>query len=59
MKNLFSYPRPLFLLLLALAALALGGCATPDSENASERPWNSPKSWENGLPSGMFNQYGR
>ena len=36
-------------LLLAL----LSGCATEDSENASERPWNQPKSWENGLPSGM------
>jgi hypothetical protein len=41
------------LLVLALTVLALGGCATTDSENRSERPWNSPKGWENGLPSSM------
>ena len=41
------------LLLLALGALALAGCATDDPENASVRPWNSPKTWENGLPSSM------
>ena len=31
----------------------LAGCATVDDQNASERPWNTPKSWENGLPSSM------
>jgi hypothetical protein len=43
------------LLLLGLIAgsLALAGCASPDSDNASVRPWNTPKGWENGLPSGM------
>jgi len=46
-------PSSCALLLLVLAALALGGCATTDSENLSERPWNTPKSWENGLPSNM------
>ena len=35
-------------------ALALGGCASTESENMSERPWNTPQSWENGLPSGMY-----
>ena len=53
MKNLLAHPRALLLLLLALTVLALGGCATTDSENRSERPWNSPKSWENGLPSAL------
>ena len=24
----------------------------------SERPWNTPQGWENGLPSGMMDQYG-
>jgi hypothetical protein len=48
--------RCAFLLLLVLAAVALGGCATTESDNQSERPWNAPQSWENGLPSGMFNQ---
>ena len=45
--------RAAFLLLLATGALLLNGCSTPDADNASARPWNSPKSWENGLPSAM------
>jgi hypothetical protein len=42
----------------ALAAVFVGllaGCAsTDDSANLSERPWNAPKSWEHGMPAGMF-----
>jgi len=42
----------------ALAAVFVGllvGCAsTEDSANLSERPWNAPKSWEHGMPAGMF-----
>ncbi len=45
--------RFLFLLLLGLSLLALAGCATTESDNAATRPWNSPKGWETGLPSGM------
>ncbi|MCC6234715.1 MAG: hypothetical protein IT580_18885 [Verrucomicrobiales bacterium] len=30
----------------------LQGCAT-NEENLSERPWNTPRSWETGLPSSM------
>lgn len=33
----------------------LAGCATND-EQLSERPWNAPKSWESGLPSGMTDE---
>lgn len=44
----------LSLLLLAGAMVFLSGCATPDPDNASARPWNSPKGWENGLPSSVF-----
>jgi hypothetical protein len=40
------------LLLLALTGLMLSGCASTD-ENLSERPWNSPKTWETGLPSNI------
>jgi hypothetical protein len=44
--------------LLAFAMLALVaasiGCSSTESQNLSERPWNAPKSWENGLPSQMF-----
>ncbi len=44
------------LLVLGLAAFAGGitGCSTTsESENQSAIPWNSPKSWEHGLPSGI------
>ena len=55
MKRFLVSPRAIFLLLLTLTVLALAGCSTTtDSENASERPWDSPKSWENGLPSSMM-----
>ena len=53
MKTLIRNPRILFLLLLGLVLLGVSGCATEESENMAVRPWNSPKSWENGLPSGM------
>ncbi|HTH49053.1 MAG TPA: hypothetical protein VMB21_16170 [Candidatus Limnocylindria bacterium] len=46
--------RRLSLLLLALAgvSLLLVGCKSTDDE-LSSRPWNAPKSWENGLPASM------
>jgi hypothetical protein len=41
-------------LLLAASAFVFSGCHTNDDvENASARPWNSPRSWENGLPAVM------
>jgi hypothetical protein len=52
MKSLFLSTRAIWLVLLAGVALSLAGCSTPDSE-LSSRPWNAPKSWEHGLPSGM------
>ncbi len=52
MKN----AKALFLLSLLLAAMA-AGCASTEPENTSERPWNAPKSWENGLPGGMMPRY--
>jgi hypothetical protein len=54
MKQFLGSPRPIFFLLLTLTVMALAGCSTTDSENASERPWDSPKNWENGLPSSMM-----
>ena len=57
MKGCSSKFRCVFLLLLALAGIALAGCASTESDNMSERPWNSPQNWENGLPSSMYNQY--
>lgn len=43
------------LLLAALVLPLLPGCATND-ENLSERPWNTPRNWETGLPSGMTDE---
>ncbi len=56
MNALVSNSRSLFLLLLVLGALFAAGCATTESDNVSERPWNEPQGWETGIPSGMFNQ---
>lgn len=39
-------------LALAGVGLALTGCRT-GGDDLSERPWNTPKSWENGLPSAL------
>ena len=36
---------------LVLGSLALSGCATTETDNISEMPWNTPKTWESGLPS--------
>lgn len=55
MKSCFFNLHTALLLLLAAAAMALTGCSTTqDSDNASVRPWNAPRGWENGLPSTMF-----
>ena len=46
--------KAVYVLVVALAFGAmLTGCASTDSENLSERPWNSPKTWETGLPSNI------
>lgn len=48
-----SFRWMLAALLLAGASAVLTGCNDPDPNNRAERPWNSPKSWESGLPIGM------
>ena len=57
MRSLIFNSRQALLLFLVLAGFALAGCASTESENMSERPWNSPQGWETGLPGGMYNQY--
>jgi len=54
MKGLFSKPGLLLLLLLGAAAIGFSGCASTESDNVSVRPWDAPKSWEGGLPSGLM-----
>jgi hypothetical protein len=54
-----KFPRPnsrwLLALLLASVVASVAGCASnaADSQNLSERPWNAPTSWDNGLPSSL------
>ena len=44
------------IVLLTIGYVLIGGwgCATTESENASERPWNAPRGWEYGLPSSSY-----
>lgn len=45
------------LILAAATTVGLVGCATTDeTDNVSSRPWNAPKGWETGLPSGMYDR---
>jgi hypothetical protein len=43
--------RLLYLAVLLAGLALLPGCASNESDNASVRPWNSPRGWEGGLPS--------
>ncbi|MFN0069076.1 MAG: hypothetical protein ACKVYV_15750 [Limisphaerales bacterium] len=40
-------------MLLSLAVLFAGCASSKREDNLSERPWNSPKGWETGFPTGM------
>jgi len=51
MKNVLTNWR--VLILLAFVLVGAGGCSTTPPENYSERPWNTPRSWETGLPSSL------
>jgi hypothetical protein len=55
MKRTFFFRLLGLSLSLAVLALFPMGCTTNEPENRSSRPWNSPKSWEHGLPS-MINE---
>jgi type IV pilus biogenesis protein CpaD/CtpE len=41
-------------LLVVVLTGGLAGCASSDSDDISARPWNAPRHWETGLPSGMY-----
>lgn len=47
-------PRWFFLLLVLVAVVGASGCASTDDEDISARPWNSPRNWESGMPSGFY-----
>ena len=55
-------PRLLQLGRCLLALIALGtvlltsGCNTPEPDNQSSRPWNSPKGWEGGVPGMLYDR---
>ncbi len=51
------YTSWLLCILFALVLLGASGCASTDPDNASVRPWNSPIGWENGIPSGMYENH--
>jgi uncharacterized lipoprotein YajG len=38
------------ILMFVAASLLFAACKTTESENTSERPWNSQAGWEHGLP---------
>jgi len=39
------------LLLLATIICTFTACKTTEPDNVSERPWNTQRGWEHGLPS--------
>lgn len=41
-------------LLVVCGYFLLTGCSSTEPDNMSQRPWNTPKSWETGLPAGMM-----
>ena len=56
MKKLaFAIARIVLLAVALGSVLCFSGCASvaDDSNHVSTRPWNTPKSWEGGMPSGM------
>jgi hypothetical protein len=53
MKKFFSRYTALFAL-AALTVLLSSACKTTDEDVDNERPWNTPKSWESGIPQGMM-----
>ncbi len=47
-------PRWLLALLFVAGLVGLTGCSSTEPENLSERPWNAPNGYENGLPAGLM-----
>ncbi len=48
------FSRWMMAVAVGAVAASLTGCATTEDDlSKSERPWNTPKNWESGLPSSM------
>ena len=45
--------RALMIVSVAILGWLAAGCESPDADNAAGRPWNSPTTWEHGLPVGL------
>jgi len=45
----FRAAQSLLFVFLAALAMAISGCASTESDNASVRPWNSPEGWQGGM----------
>jgi uncharacterized protein YceK len=48
-------------LMLVLAAMAavISGCSSVESENSSQRPWDSPEGWQTGALGDMMSEQHR
>ena len=46
--------RGFSVLMLLLVVLGAAGCASTGEDDISARPWNEQRTWETGLPSGMY-----
>jgi hypothetical protein len=46
----FRAVQLLWLLILAVIFISVAGCASDEPQNNSVRPWNTPQSWEGGMP---------
>ncbi|MDR3377292.1 MAG: hypothetical protein P4M10_01290 [Verrucomicrobiae bacterium] len=53
MEHLF-----LMLVLTAMAAV-ITGCSSVESENSSQRPWNSPEGWQTGALGNLMDEQHR
>lgn len=51
--RLLQTGRGLLALVALLAVVLTTGCNTPEPGNQSSRPWNTPRSWEGGVPGMM------
>lgn len=50
---MYRFRFVLSLLVVGLMLLA-SGCATTESDQLSERPWNAPRGWEHGIPGAIL-----